>query len=161
MADQGRLTVSPLVATLLLIAFSFALGAVVLSWGESFVEQRADFVNSPGEINPGCNGVMFELLDIQGQPACLSASGVEFVVDNQGGELVGLQVKLISPDTIRVVENALVEPLSRGATKRVVVPYNGGSLQQVRIVPTVLENGETYCPSQAKVLNNALAPCVG
>jgi len=38
---MNRIALSPLTATLLLIVFSVALGAVVLTWGESFVEAEA------------------------------------------------------------------------------------------------------------------------
>ena len=45
MADNiGKQAISPLVATILLLAFSIAIGAVVMSWGESYVEEKANFV---------------------------------------------------------------------------------------------------------------------
>lgn len=36
--------ISPLLSTLVLIAISIGLGAVVMSWGRGYIEERAEFV---------------------------------------------------------------------------------------------------------------------
>ena len=39
---MGKRGLSPLIATVLLVAFSIALGSVIMSWGKNLVETNAD-----------------------------------------------------------------------------------------------------------------------
>ena len=46
--------VSPLIATVLLIAFAVALGAIVMNWGESFVRTTQDTASEASEGKIEC-----------------------------------------------------------------------------------------------------------
>ena len=48
---MDRIALSPLTATVLLIVFAVALGAVVLTWGESFVTEDIEIA---GTCPTGC-----------------------------------------------------------------------------------------------------------
>ena len=49
---------TPLVATVLLVAFSVGLGALVMSWGEDYISEKAEFVQGTAEIKSGFCGKM-------------------------------------------------------------------------------------------------------
>ena len=156
----SKVTISPLIATVLLIAFSFALGAVVLSWGESFVEARAEFVNDPNEVTAGCNGVQLQLVNINNVPyGCFTDQSIEFILDNQGERVTGLQAKIISRETIQVLENVIDTPVLPGDTKRITIPYTGDPVLQVRLIPVVTEDTDISCSTHAVVLNSDAASC--
>src|SRR3989338_4406236 len=47
--------VSPLIATVLLIAFAVALGAVVMNWGRGYVEDTQDFAQQKSDSELRCS----------------------------------------------------------------------------------------------------------
>lgn len=57
--------VSPLIATVLLIAFAVALGAIVMNWGRSYVEDTQDFARESSEGQLRCSSQVDLEFDIQ------------------------------------------------------------------------------------------------
>ena len=53
MLTQKR-AISPLVATVLLIAFAVALGAIVMNWGKGYIETQAETTETQGGIQTDC-----------------------------------------------------------------------------------------------------------
>ena len=51
----NKKAVSPLIATVLLIAFAVALGAVVMNWGRSYVETTAKYAEEKSDIQILCS----------------------------------------------------------------------------------------------------------
>jgi flagellin-like protein len=51
---QSRKGISPLIATVLLIAFAVALGAVVMSWGRGYIENTATFAEEKSAAEMRC-----------------------------------------------------------------------------------------------------------
>jgi len=61
---MNKKAVSPLIATVLLIAFTVALGAIVMNWGESFVRKTQDTASSASEGKIECTmEVDFEVVN--------------------------------------------------------------------------------------------------
>ena len=57
--------VSPLIATVLLIAFAVALGAIVMTWGENYVRTTADFAKTQSDVQLQCTSdVYFSVNDV-------------------------------------------------------------------------------------------------
>src|SRR3989344_3348060 len=86
----GKKGVSPLIATVLLIAFAVALGAVIMNWGRGFVQERTADVDKTTKIETGCAlDVNIKVSQISGTPQlCYGGGGttgyIEFTLDNQG-----------------------------------------------------------------------------
>ncbi|MAG16138.1 hypothetical protein CMO88_03690 [Candidatus Woesearchaeota archaeon] len=82
--------VSPLIATVLLIAFAVALGAVIMNWGRGFVQDQTANVEQTTEVEVGCAlDVQLKVSEIGGTPQlCYGGSSTEgyfeFTLDNQG-----------------------------------------------------------------------------
>src|SRR3989338_2966243 len=87
---SGKRGVSPLIATVLLIAFAVALGAVIINWGRGFVQERTSDVEKTTKIETGCAlDVQLKVSEIDGTPQlCYGGSGtsgqVNFTLDNKG-----------------------------------------------------------------------------
>ena len=84
--------VSPLIATVLLISFTVALGSVVLQWGKNLPD-----LSKPGDV---CSGVSMKLRSISDVDVCYSGSGqnsyINFIIDNDGKvDIDGLQIHII------------------------------------------------------------------
>lgn len=80
--------VSPLIATVLLISFAVALGAVVLNWGRN--------LDSPlsGDI---CSGASIKIRNINNIQVCYAGAGkngyINFIIENDGNKNVdGLEI---------------------------------------------------------------------
>ena len=66
---NGKKGVSPLIATVLLIAFAVALGAVVMNWGQSFTKQTIDNTETTQKTTMGCSfDVSIKEVEINGEP---------------------------------------------------------------------------------------------
>jgi flagellin-like protein len=96
--------VSPLIATVLLIAFAVALGAVVMNWGKGYIEGQTLDVEEKSSVDIACSmDVDLELLKIgNSKKICFNPanstdnSSLEFMLENRGSvEIVGLSVSLI------------------------------------------------------------------
>jgi len=63
----NKRAVSPLIATVLLIAFAVALGAIVMNWGRGYVEDTQDFARESSEGQLTCSSDVqmdFTILDV-------------------------------------------------------------------------------------------------
>ncbi|MBA3064177.1 hypothetical protein FP803_01940, partial [Candidatus Woesearchaeota archaeon] len=83
--SKNKKAVSPLIATILLIAFAVALGAVVMSWGRS-----VDF-SVEGQASERCARVDLSVEKIGGIPQIFyggseSNGFIKFTIENNGNE---------------------------------------------------------------------------
>ena len=80
--------VSPLIATVLLIAFAVAIGSVVMTWGRGYVEEMQSTSQERSNAALECvNNVQLSLVDVGNEPTCLynESAGlitVEFILEN-------------------------------------------------------------------------------
>ncbi len=158
MADLGRQAVSPLIATVLLVAFSVALGAVVMSWGEEYVSEKAEFVQGVREALSSCDAVSFDVIKINNVPqVCVRNDVLELTIDNGADEEVfDFHARFVTDNGAFVDESTLNTPLKRlHATKLFLKFPATGRLQQVRLVPKVkVGNDLLFCNDQALLLEN-------
>lgn len=160
---KSRKGISPLIATVLLIAFSIALGAVVMSWGEAYVEEKAEFVQGTQEAGTGCSNARLSIINIAGQPQiCYRQNLVEMLVDN--GPLVDIadiHTRVVGSSDVYVRESILDEPLKKGSSKKIVfVIADVGSIKQIKFTPQLyVGNTLAMCP-QGTLLVERINPCV-
>ena len=161
----GQRGVSPLVATILLIAFSVALGAVVMSVGESYVEENAEFVTTSAQAEVGgvgCDLIKFSIPEVRGAPqVCYRQDAIDLVLENGQASLNNLQARIIGSDG---VWSGLVlsQPLASNAVQKVVFATPGvGVPLQVKLVAQIVTNGELiFCAAQTQaVVIEDINPC--
>jgi len=150
--------VSPLFATVLLIAFSVALGAVVMSWGESYIEEKAEFAQGVQEVSRGCDNVYFSILSVNAMPqVCRSGDTIEVFLDNgPNANLLNIQAKVIGTDDVAVVDNILTKPLPKAGSVKSVFAFSPvGQVRQLRLTPVIQSGREVvYCPQRAVKVEN-------
>ena len=153
--------VSPLIATLLLIGFAIALGTVVMSWGRSYIEDRAEFVGNP-EFS-GCANVQLKLITVSGKlQACYDKKQIQFIVENSPYvSIKNLQVQVIGTNGVETLENILKEPLKRAHALKINMNYqNIGTPIKVKLIPIInINNIELFCEETSLVIEDALHPC--
>ena len=140
--------VSPLIATVLLIAFAVALGAVVMNWGRNL-----DISNSGDK----CVGIDIKLRSIDNAEICYSGSGqnahINFIIDNKGDvDIDGLGIwivgekgtKLSDFDEFSIKKGELLD------IKDKIVTYDFntyGRIKYVQFIPKVkIEDSIDICP---------------
>jgi flagellin-like protein len=128
--------VSPLIATILLIAFAVALGAVVMSIGRSTI----------GGMDAG-----FAILDLGGKKqVCFfdrqADSALEITIKNGDTmEIADFQISIIGSVDVLNSNSLLSTPLNKGEVKRLLIKYDEsavGEIRKVIITPNIIRNGE-------------------
>ena len=157
----GKRGVSPLIATILLIAFAVALGAVVMNIG------RALRPSGPMEVGCGVY-VGLEIIKVGGQErVCVSGSGanskVELTVRNGPNvDIEDFRVSIVGARDVYNIEKVLTEKISKAAAKKLILSYDSveyGKIEQVVVVPQIKQSGElVLCTNGQLVLEN-LKPC--
>ncbi|MBI2141108.1 hypothetical protein HYU16_01655 [Candidatus Woesearchaeota archaeon] len=149
--SRNKRGVSPLIATVLLIAFAVALGAVVMNWGRGFVQQQTTEAEKTTQTKLGCSlKVNLKVAEIDGVPqVCYGGSGsagyIELRLNNndESNDIKGLSVSvggetgIYNNDTI----NTTI-PVGLAGYLNMSYSYTAyGKVKNIRIVPKILIGG--------------------
>lgn len=159
---QSRKGLTPLVATILLVMFSVGLGALVMSWGEEYIEEKAEFVQGTAEVRSGCDLAKIDVIRISGTAqACVSARGLELWIDNGPDiELYNIQARIVGND-VQVVEDILSQPLLKANAARTIVPLQPGiqPVRQVKLTPKIWTGNNVAICAQGATTLERLPSC--
>jgi len=160
---ESRKGLTPLVATILLVAFSVGLGALVMSWGEEYIEEKAEFAQGTAEVKSGCDAASIDIINIGGTPqACVGQGGIQLWIDNGPDmELYNIQARIAGSQGVATVEDILEEPLLRANAAKTVVPFgaNVGDVLQVKLTPKIWTGKDIAICSQSSLNVERLPPC--
>lgn len=148
---SSKKSVSPLIATILLIAFAVALGSVVMNWGLSL---------SLGKSADACRNVEIKIRNIDSVEVCFGGFGnngyINFIVDNIGGtDISGLAIWIVGDKSTRLfdLDNIFIKKNSLYDKKDKEVSYDFtkfGNIKQVQFIPKVkIEAATEICPKNA------------
>lgn len=141
-----RRGLTPLASTLILVVVSIALGATVMTWGEEFIEERAQFAADPAT----CEATSLQAITIQGVSAvCYDEQAIHtFIENNANIALPELFVQIIAKDITSITQSL---DLAARSTGKATIPYDSathGIPRQLRISPSI--NGA--CTSKTIIL---------
>ncbi|MBI4140133.1 hypothetical protein HY483_04190 [Candidatus Woesearchaeota archaeon] len=137
---------SPLLATIILIVVSVGLGAVVMSWGENYIEQQAKFVQASGKSELAlCEGVSIKIVSTSaGQKSCRGQDFIEVFVENPTGKPVdGFYYNIIGEDTS---SQKIQQSISRGEVKKITIQTTLKKIELVKLTPVI---GSTNCAEKS------------
>jgi len=145
---KNKRGVSPLIATVLLIAFAVALGAVVMNWGRTYVEETANYAKSKSGTEVRCSmDVRIQEVKVgQTVKVCYNDTGgfVDFVIRNSGRKAIErLLVHVLTTDN-EIYTQEINDTLSVGGIYHATSNYTG-NFQQLEIIPNIYVSGE-YIP---------------
>ncbi len=152
----NKKAVSPLVATLLLIAFAVALGFIVMNWGNSYIEEKAEFTVGPKDVS-SCNLVELSIIKVGGmEKICYNPADYSIEVFLENGPEIridDLQVRIIGSSGIFSLDSVLDMPLERATARQVKFSYSPeiGGIQQVKLIPKVGLREPLFCTKKAVV----------
>lgn len=154
--------ISPLMATILLIVLSVGMGVAVMSWGEEYIEAKAEFVQGVQEAAVGCDLVSFSIIKINNVPQiCVDKTTIKGLIDNGAdADIVDFHARVVGSKGIFVQESILDQTLPRASATPVAFSFGDlGPVRQVKFTPKILVGGEpVLCPRQAVVVDN-VRPC--
>ncbi len=142
--------VSPLIATILLIAFAVALGSVVMNWGLNL-----EIGKSPDK----CRNVQIKIREVDASEVCYGGFGqngyINFVIDNAGTDVNGLAIWVVGDRGTRLfdIDNIALKSGSLYDKKDREVTYDFtayGNIKQVQFIPKIkVEQATEICPKNA------------
>ncbi len=160
---SNRRAITPLVATILLVAFSVGLGALVMSWGEEYIEEKAEFVQGTAEVKSGCDAAKIDIIKIGGQAQiCLGPEGIQLWLDNGPDiDLYNIHARIAGQNGVDVKEEILPEPLLKANAAKTTIPYDRsiGALLQVKLTPKIWTGRDVAICSQSAVTVERIPAC--
>ncbi|MFH1408798.1 MAG: archaellin/type IV pilin N-terminal domain-containing protein [Nanoarchaeota archaeon] len=155
---QNKRGVSPLIATVLLIAFAVALGAVVMSWGRGYVNEQAKGVSESSDRDITCTtDVRLDWYErSRTKQVCFGDGFVWFMIENGPvKDIVDLRLIIDGDKDVFTNESILNQTFAKADIKRFNISYDNatyGAVRQINIYPTVDINGNrVICSGQALV----------
>ncbi len=146
----NKKAVSPLIATVLLIAFAVSLGAVLLTYMASLGE---------------CSGVSMEIPKLNEESQiCYNSNTnkLDFTLENSGREDVEY-LKVTLTGALNVENIDVDNTFQRSDTGKVSIDYKLtylGKLQKIKITPVTIEdNEEVICPSEKTLTVEGIPEC--
>ncbi|MBT3406453.1 hypothetical protein HN419_04765 [Candidatus Woesearchaeota archaeon] len=152
----NKRAVSPLVATILLILFAIALGAIVMNVGKDYISKKGvEFEQKKPIANGnGCDGAAFKIVSIAGQrQLCysLSDSDLEMVVESVGSSTISsLKIFVMGENTKEPETLFCDKEIPKAEANFFKEPYNSeelGAIKYAKITPVV---GGKPCSSAAQ-----------
>ena len=151
MIFSSKKGVSPLIATVLLIAFAVALGSVVMNWGLNL---------NLGKSTDMCRNVEIKIRNIDISEVCFGGFGpsgyVNFIIDNTGTiDISGLAIWIVGEKGTRLfdLDKIMIAKDSLYDKKDKEVSYDFsvfGNIKQVQFIPKVSSGQSTeICPKNA------------
>lgn len=142
--------VSPLIATVLLIAFAVSVGAVIMNWTSS-----ATGIESHGEGD--CGITSLNVVEINGQKEiCLDRERKKIIITVETGQMQieGIRISFLG-STNKVIDKN--EQIEAGALKTFELSYDpaiNGELNKIKLTPFIIPNEKKmYCADSGEIFN--------
>ena len=159
--------ISPLIATVLLIAFAVALGAIVMNWGRSYVEETARQSAITSDTKVTCaQQVRLDVVQVNRVPRiCYNedAGNIEITLQNRGEvDILGMLFNVLGEDGATTEESDFV--LARSRIRKFDIEYDRsefGEIEFVQVVPMVQVTGSAV-PAECSDSNlqwEEILPC--
>ena len=144
---RSKRGLSPLIATVLLIAFAVSMGAMIMNWSTSIGE---------AEGPPDCSGINLIL-----NPAiCYTGNAIRLGLKNDGVLVSDLSLKVVD-DAQENEINLKNSRLRRGESLNVDLPYLQAGNTYVAVTPSVLVKDESVPCDGPAIEVNSLQKCSG
>lgn len=139
---RSKKGVSPLIATVLLIAFAVALGAVVMNVSAALLESDAE-----GKA-ADCSSLALSVAQLRGLPdVCFGGGKVTYRLTNTGSSRIS-DVLTQAVGESGLVQESLGSPLNAGDVKDNSLSYSlakNGNIKRMRFIPM---SGTKICEAQ-------------
>jgi len=156
--------ISPLIATVLLVAFVITLAVLVFTWWDQVVKERAAKVGAESESQISCS----LQIDFQVKDICFDAvtKFISFSVENDGdAPLHGFKVRIEGEDSSGEKVSgvsSISEDVEEGSAKKTAVAYDSSiitSIDSLEIIPVIRAKGVEAVCIEKSVIVKSVAVC--
>ena len=139
---KSKKGISPLIATVLIIGFTVALAAVIMTWGTRFTRDVQKSTAESAAANVDCSkDVILEIIGV-----CRDASTSEYLimVSNEGvAEISDLYVKMYRSDTDVESDTSIRDPVvPKFESKRIITKaMTTGAVKRIEMIPSIMVKG--------------------
>lgn len=147
---ESKKAISPLIATVFLIAFAVAIGVMIMNWTPAEPTMKEIY-------SKNCNDIRIQLTKV---PCIDSDNNLVLNIKNNGlNKFDGIMVKARTDieDSVRTLKGSSLVPTEQ-FTKLIQFGYNGGTIE-MRIVPLVLEKNSFVECTKSEVYVSSLPKC--
>ena len=127
--SQQKKGMSPLIATILLIAFAVALGTMIITWAPQLGEKKG----------PDCSAISMFISPY----LCYAENMIKMSIRNTGAPVAGLTLRIVDDtgETIKTLPNS---SLGKGRLFKREIPYiiSKTAPTRVTLIPSILFNEE-------------------
>lgn len=158
---MNRRALGALAGTGILIGFSMLLGFLFMSWGKSYIEQRAEFVVGVASGKAGCSDIGLAFIEISRIPQiCHSGEGLKLLVENVGDTpVVQMNARVVDSSGVSDRESVLSSALPIGESKDVVLSVSGQA-KQVKLTPVIsVEGRKEFCFDKSLSADGPFSAC--
>ncbi len=122
---MDKKAVSPLIATVLIIGFTVALAAVVITWGSRFVQQTQEEVDITSQIGLACSKLDFEIGAIDCDSTTTPANQISKITmkSTSNQDITGFTFRARNPTVIGVETGHTNTPLTRFSVTEYIAPF--------------------------------------
>ncbi|MDI6737592.1 MAG: hypothetical protein QME12_03680 [Nanoarchaeota archaeon] len=156
-----RKGISPLIATVLIIGFTVALAAIIMTWGTTFSKGIQKGTETTANEQMICaQEVLFNLGSACNVSSETGSGIVKLTISNDGSRAIKSFTARFYKDPNNVVVNStfLTAPLDAFGIvqKNVSISLNPGQVKQIDLLPVVeIEGRNVPCPTTIDKLGNA------
>jgi flagellin-like protein len=148
---QSKKGISPLVATVLLIAFAITIGALIMGWGQGLIEGSAETAKSTSDREIFCTvGTSLQVKVVAGEKKLCyrnvsnSQGRIDFMLENNGDKQVsGIRMVIVGETDENEVYDLDNLTIIGGGVKKGTQTYNMtvlGNVTQVEFIPKVISD---------------------
>jgi hypothetical protein len=132
-----------------------------MSWGETYIEQKAQFVSGHSEIGGPCDSATISVIKVGGVPQlCVRGGTIEMFIENSQQPLVGIKARVLGSTGVFLAENILSAPLAAGDSVKTTVAFKPvGDLKQVELTPLINVNGQQQFCTQSETIVEDIKSC--
>jgi hypothetical protein len=133
-----------------------------MSWGETYIEQKAEFVSGRSEVGGPCDSAVVTVIKDGNVPqVCLRGNNIEIFVEAGSQKIDGIKARVLGSDNVFIAENILTQKLDPlGSVKAVITPSNIGQMKQIKLTP-VIQSGEQkqFCTQSETLIEEPFRLC--
>ncbi len=134
-----------------------------MSWGEDYIEEKAEFVQGTAEVKSGCDLAKISIININGIPqACFTENGIQIWIDNGPEvELYNIHARIVGAGGVDTNEEILKEPLLKANAVNAIIPVDSSIMpvRQVKLTPKIWTGKAVALCGQGAITLEQLRPC--
>jgi len=160
---MNRRAMGALTCTCVLIGFSMILGLMFMSWGKSYIEERAEFVVGVAGVSAGCVDIDLRFIEVNRVPQVCHAGNKRIVmVENVGNTMISnMDARVVDSGAggVTTLDQVLDSPIPIGQSRQITLTMSPPA-KQAKLTPMIVVRGKKeFCFDKALSVDGPFSAC--